>query len=289
MASPSKYSTVSTMCSSVLGPAIPPPLVTWPTTTTAVPLSLAKRMSWPEHSRTWPTLPGALSSDSVYTVWIESMTTTSAETRGRRREDGLEPGLAQHVHGARVLVDQALGAEPDLVRGFLAAGVEHRPAGRLEPGRGLEQQRGLADAGLAADEDHRAGHEASAQHEVELREPGAPALQRRAGDVAEPGGRRDDGGRRRGPASPRRDPGPRGRRPAPPPRSSRRRRPRSGRPTWGARGRSRCSGRWIWVWAWSEARAGGPAGRRADEQSIERGSDRFTRRHDGAARISPGR
>jgi hypothetical protein len=48
-----------------LGPAMPPPLVTWPTTTTAVPLSLAKRISWPEHSRTCPTLPGALSSRSV--------------------------------------------------------------------------------------------------------------------------------------------------------------------------------------------------------------------------------
>ena len=46
---------------------------------TAVPLSLANRMSWPEHSRTWPTFPGALSSVSVYTVWIESMTTISAE------------------------------------------------------------------------------------------------------------------------------------------------------------------------------------------------------------------
>ena len=73
------------------------------------------------------------------------------------------------------VLDQPVGAEPDLVRRFLAAGVEHGAAGGLEPRRGLEQQRGLADAGLAADQHHRAGHDAAAEHEVELGNAGAPA------------------------------------------------------------------------------------------------------------------
>src|SRR6266853_116665 len=66
------------MCSSVRGPAMPPPLVTWPTSTTAGPASLAKRISRAAHSRTCPTLPGAPSSSCVYVVWIESTKTTRA-------------------------------------------------------------------------------------------------------------------------------------------------------------------------------------------------------------------
>jgi hypothetical protein len=46
------------MCSSVLGPAMVPPLVTWPTTNTAVPLSLANRIRWAAHSRTLPDAAG---------------------------------------------------------------------------------------------------------------------------------------------------------------------------------------------------------------------------------------
>src|SRR6266487_2515530 len=64
------------MCSSVLGPAMPPPFVTWPTSSTAGPASLANRMSRAADSRTWPTFPGAPSSSSVYVVWIESTNTT---------------------------------------------------------------------------------------------------------------------------------------------------------------------------------------------------------------------
>ena len=39
--SPSKYNTVSTICSNTRGPAKAPSLVTWPTKTMAVPLLLA--------------------------------------------------------------------------------------------------------------------------------------------------------------------------------------------------------------------------------------------------------
>jgi hypothetical protein len=72
--SPSKYSTVSTMCSSTRGPASAPSFVTWPTSTTAVPLVLAKRVRCAAHSRTCATEPGAEVSWSEYTVWIESIT-----------------------------------------------------------------------------------------------------------------------------------------------------------------------------------------------------------------------
>ena len=56
---PRKYSTVSTMCSSTRGPASAPSLVTWPTSTMAVPLALAARVRCAAHSRTWATEPGA--------------------------------------------------------------------------------------------------------------------------------------------------------------------------------------------------------------------------------------
>jgi hypothetical protein len=67
------------MCSSVFGPAIPPPFVTCPTTNTVVPLSLAKRMSRAAHSRTWPTFPGAPSRSAVKIVWIESTIITCGD------------------------------------------------------------------------------------------------------------------------------------------------------------------------------------------------------------------
>ena len=75
--SPSKYSTVSTMCSSTRGPASAPSLVTWPTSTIQVPLALAARVRCAAHSRTCATEPGAELSWSEYTVWIESITATS--------------------------------------------------------------------------------------------------------------------------------------------------------------------------------------------------------------------
>ncbi|MNT08702.1 hypothetical protein D3C72_1434520 [compost metagenome] len=76
-ASPSKYSTVSTMCSSTRGPASAPSFVTWPTRMMVTPVCLAARVSCAAHSRTCATEPGAELSASEYTVWIESITTTS--------------------------------------------------------------------------------------------------------------------------------------------------------------------------------------------------------------------
>jgi hypothetical protein len=57
--SPSKYSTVSTMCSMILGPAMAPSLVTWPIKNAGIPVCLAMTISFMVASRTWVTLPGA--------------------------------------------------------------------------------------------------------------------------------------------------------------------------------------------------------------------------------------
>ena len=78
--SPSKYNTVSTMCSSTRGPASAPSLVTWPTSTMVMPLALAARVRCAAHSRTCATEPGAEVSWSEYTVCIESITAMLGRT-----------------------------------------------------------------------------------------------------------------------------------------------------------------------------------------------------------------
>ena len=57
--SPSNWMTTSTRCSSTRGPAIEPSLVTWPTSSVAMPRALATPMRLPATSRTWVTLPAA--------------------------------------------------------------------------------------------------------------------------------------------------------------------------------------------------------------------------------------
>jgi hypothetical protein len=94
--SPSKYSTVSTMCSSTRGPASAPSLVTWPTSTTVQPLALATRVRCAAHSRTCATEPGAEVSWSEYTVWIESITQNAGLLGVQRGQDALELDLGQH-------------------------------------------------------------------------------------------------------------------------------------------------------------------------------------------------
>src|SRR5207253_269415 len=101
------------MCSSVFGPAMPPPLVTWPTTNT-------------------------------------------------------------------------VGAQLHLERGFLTGGVERGMTAALELRGDLQQQRRLADARLAADQNHRARHDAAAEHEVEFVDARLPALGFGAVDFAQP-------------------------------------------------------------------------------------------------------
>ena len=65
------------MCSSTLGPATVPSLVTWPTMRIDTPNPLASCSRTLVDSRTWDTAPGAADTDSLYMVWMESMTTAS--------------------------------------------------------------------------------------------------------------------------------------------------------------------------------------------------------------------
>ena len=72
---------------------------------------------------------------------------------------------------ARVDEPQALRAQRDLLDRFLAGDVQG-PARSADRGHRLQQQRRLADAGIAAEQDHAAGDEAAAQHAVEFLDAG---------------------------------------------------------------------------------------------------------------------
>src|SRR5580692_11902506 len=67
-ASPSKYSTVSTRCSTMRGPAIDPSLVTCPTMNGAQPVRLENSTSACVQSRTCPKLPAYDSDDGSHVV-----------------------------------------------------------------------------------------------------------------------------------------------------------------------------------------------------------------------------
>ena len=59
---------------------------------------------------------------------------------------------------------------------FFAGAVEHRPDRCREVRRRLQQQRRLADARLAADQDERSGDDAAAEHAIELVDAGRQPL-----------------------------------------------------------------------------------------------------------------
>ena len=65
------------MCSSTLGPAMPPSLLTWPTIKRGISLPLQAPISSWVHSRTWVTLPAEEVTVEREMVWMESTTTTS--------------------------------------------------------------------------------------------------------------------------------------------------------------------------------------------------------------------
>ena len=78
--SPSKDSTTSTRCSSVRGPAIAPSLVTWPTSSVAMPRDLASRIRVLATSRTCATPPAEPSTAAEPMVCTESTIRTSGAT-----------------------------------------------------------------------------------------------------------------------------------------------------------------------------------------------------------------
>ena len=62
----------------------------------------------------------------------------------------------------------ALGSQAYLRRGLLTGDVERAAAGSGPAGRDLEQQRRLADPGLAREQQHGTRHDAATQDAVEL-------------------------------------------------------------------------------------------------------------------------
>ena len=93
------------------------------------------------------------------------------------------------------------GAYAQLVYLLLGADQQARVTRRRETSERLEQQRGLADAGLAAEERDRARHEAASQHAIELGDARGPRRGARGGHLADghrPLGRRERHRRRRG-------------------------------------------------------------------------------------------
>jgi hypothetical protein len=84
-----------------------------------------------------------------------------------RRRDALELDLREEPDVSRVDTEP-LRAQRGLLRRLLAGDVD-RFARRAHPRERLEQQRRLADAGIAADQHHLPGDEPAAERAVELR------------------------------------------------------------------------------------------------------------------------
>ena len=92
-------------------------------------------------------------------------------------EDGGEVGLGGE-EDALVYRAGPIGTQPHLTRRLLARDVERSAIGRRSgpPMHHLEQQRRLADSGLAGEEHDRTGDEAATQNTIELVESGGVGL-----------------------------------------------------------------------------------------------------------------
>ena len=112
------------MCSSTRGPAIAPSLVTCPTSTSAVPAVLAKRVSCAAHSRTCATLPGR----GLQRLGIDGLDRIHHRDRGlllrERGQDLLELDLGQRLQTLRRQAEAAC-AQRHLLDRLLAAHVQH--------------------------------------------------------------------------------------------------------------------------------------------------------------------
>ena len=154
------------------GPAIDPSLVTCPTSTVVSVRCLASAVSAPVTSRIWVTPPGAPSTPSAEMVCTESTMSRPGFTAST-----CSSSAPKSVSAARKRF--WLTAPIRSARSRTCAADSSPVTYRTGPGRGgqrarLEQQRGLAHARLAGQQDHRAGDQPAAEHPVELAEPGRP-------------------------------------------------------------------------------------------------------------------
>ena len=101
---------------------------------------------------------------------------------------------SRHVSASRYSGDaidrQPLAAQLDLVLGLLAGAVENRTDVARHVRRHLQQQRGFADARLAAEQHERAGDDAATQDAIELVDAGGHSRRVRGLNVAVELGRR---------------------------------------------------------------------------------------------------
>src|SRR5205807_367661 len=108
------------MCSSVLGPAMPPPLVTCPTSSTAGPASFAKRISRAAHCRSrvdFP-MPG-----SPPTNTTDPGTIPPPKTKSNSRR----PVCHRRTAAPSPRADRRTGGLPDGTTCFLSACLPVRP------------------------------------------------------------------------------------------------------------------------------------------------------------------
>ena len=152
--------------------------------------SLASRTRRCAPSRTWPTEPGADAISGSNTVWIESTARTSgAISRTRSAIAGSDVSATTSNDGASAC--SRPGPQPHLLDRLLRAHEQAAGAGRGHPPHRLEQERALADPGLAAEQRDRARDEPTAEHPVQLRDAGGPP---RGGDGIDLGQGHDDAG-----------------------------------------------------------------------------------------------
>ncbi len=112
---------------------------------------------------------------SLHMVWIEfDDHQLRRRAFGQRGDDVLDGGLGGEFD-RRVGETQPFGAQSHLGDRFLAGDIDGTLA-RLRQRRGdLNQQRRLADAGVAAKQQHRSAHEAAAGDAIEFGDSGGEA------------------------------------------------------------------------------------------------------------------
>ena len=133
------------MCSSTRGPAMTPSRVTWPISSTAVPVVFAWRTRLAVDSRSCVTAPGAASTAASGHGLDRVDDEHFRAGLGDVLEDPLDRGLGDERERAGVHGEPAR-AFGHLAHGFLAGRVQHGPA-LGERRRALQEQRRLADPG----------------------------------------------------------------------------------------------------------------------------------------------
>ena len=150
--------------------------------------SLATAISAAATSRVWATLPAAPSSsaggDGLHRVDDHQVGRHGVDVA----EDGGQVGLGGQEERAGHRLDP-LGPQPHLGGRLLAGDVEHPPPLAGGAGGDVEQQGGLADAGLAGHQHDRARHQPAAEDPVELADAGRVGLGQRDVDVVDRSGR----------------------------------------------------------------------------------------------------